>query len=127
MLRQAGFDPDDEASLPPPMKLALAAYRQPTGEAAGRGADEAALQRENRRLRRKLERSQALLEELAAALGMCGRCGGARPACSRCAGEGSPGSGKIDRELFWRYVVPVLVQLGIVEPAPQRDVPGKTG
>ena len=68
-----------------------------------------------RRLREKVEEVYEELEVLrerndllAAALGACYLCWGEDSQCYVCAGEGRPGLGSPDRELFTRFVAPAV-------------------
>lgn len=76
------------------------------------------LKRKHQELSRKIkilqqdyQQTEALLDELAEALGACQYCWGTHHICEHCAGEGKPGYFKINQELFDHYIKPTIQQL----------------
>ena len=51
------------------------------------------------------------LDELADATGACPQCWGEDPGCRHCRGRGKPGYSLPDRELFEKYVKPVIIRI----------------
>jgi len=77
------------------------------------------------RLTEELNLMRERVDRCAAALGACGACWGADPACRACRGHGRPGFSKPDESLFDELVLPAMRTLRSFQarPAPRSARP----
>ncbi|MBI4902281.1 MAG: hypothetical protein HY820_01515 [Acidobacteria bacterium] len=96
---------DEQASV-----VEVQAVVEPDSAMEESGETTRILQRQ-RRLKRELAFQREIGDTLAAALGACYLCWGDDPACDSCRGEGAPGWGDPDPDLFAEMIVPALKKI----------------